>query len=51
MDKEQLIDLISECMNFETKVLESYNNKYNPKNYLKNRNLNQLRVISKEYIL
>ena len=51
MDKEQLIDLISESMIFEIKLLEPYNYKFNTKNYLNNRNLNQLRVISKEFIL
>ena len=51
MDKEHLIDLISENMIFENKVFESYKNKLNTKNYLNNLNLNQLRVISKEFIL
>ena len=51
MDKEQLIDLISESMIFEIKILETYNHKFNAKNYLNKRNLNQLRVISKEFIL
>ena len=51
MDKEQLIDLISESMIFEIKILKTYNHKFNAKNYLNNRNLNQLRVISKEFIL
>ena len=51
MDKEHLIDLISDSMILEIKDLESYENKFNTKNYLNNRNLNQLRIISKEFIL
>ena len=51
MDKEHLIDLISNSIIFEIKDLETYQNKFNVKNYLNNRNLNQLRIISKEFIL
>ena len=51
MDKEHLIDLISNSMISEMKDLETYQNKFNAENYLNNRNLNQLRIISKEYIL
>ncbi len=51
MDKEHLIDLISNSMICEIKALETYQNKFNATNYLKNRNLNQLRIISKEFIL
>ena len=51
MDKEHLIDLISDSMILEIKDLESYENKFNAKSYLNNRNLNQLRIISKEFIL
>ena len=51
MDKEHLIDLISNSMKFEMKDLESSKNKWNTKNYLNNLNLNQLRIISKEFIL
>ena len=51
MDKEHLIDLISNSMIFEIKDLETYQNKFNAEDYLNNRNLNQLRIISKEYIL
>ena len=51
MDKEHLVDLISNSMIFEVKDLESYENKLNTKSYLNNRNLNQLRIISKEFIL
>ncbi len=51
MDKEHLIDLIANIMLFEIKDLESYENKFNATSYLNNRNLNQLRIISKEFIL
>ena len=51
MDKEHLIDLISNSMNFEVKNLESFGNKFNTTNYLTNLNINQLRIISKEFIL
>ena len=51
MDKEHLIDLISNSMIFEIKDLESYENKCNTANYLNNLNINQLRIISKEFIL
>ena len=51
MDKEHLIDLISNSMICEMKDIETYQNKFNEEDYLNNRNLNQLRIISKEYIL
>ena len=51
MDKEHLIDLISNSMICEIKDLETYQYKFNAENYLNNRNLNQLRIISKEFIL
>ena len=51
MDKEHLIDLISNSMICEMKDLETYQNQFNVEDYLNNRNLNQLRIISKEYIL
>ena len=51
MDKEHLIDLISNSMIFEIKDLKSHKINFNAKNYLNNRNLNQLRIISKEFIL
>ena len=51
MDKEHLIDLISNSMNFEIKNLESYENKFNTTDYLSNLTINQLRIISKEFIL
>ena len=51
MDKEHLIDLITNSMICEIKDLETKQNKFNAKNYLDTRNLNQLRIISKEFIL
>ena len=51
MDKDHLIDLIFNSMIFEIKDLESYENNFNAKSYLNNRNINQLRIISKEFIL
>ena len=51
MDKEHLIDLISNSMIFEIMDLESSREKFNARNYLNNLNLNQLRIISKEFIL
>ena len=51
MDEEHLIDLISNSMICEMSDLETYQNKFNAENYLNNRNLNQLRIISKEFIL
>ena len=51
MDKEHLIDLISNSMMCEIKDLETDQNKFNAANYLNNLNLNQLRIISKEFIL
>ena len=51
MDKEQLIDLISNSMILEMKLIESYKDDYHTKNYLNSRDLNQLRIISKEFIL
>ena len=51
MDKEHLIDLISNSMICEIKDLKTYQNKFNAENYLNNLNLNQLRIISKEFIL
>ena len=51
MDKQHLIDLITDSMIFENSSLESYKNKFKTENYLNNRDLNQLRIISKEFIL
>ena len=51
MDKEHLVDLISNSMISEIKHLEIDDAKFNANNYLNNLNLNQLRIISKEFIL
>ena len=51
MDKEHLIDLISNSMISEIKDLEIDKNKFGANNYLNKLNLNQLRIISKEFIL
>ena len=51
MDKEHLIDLISSSIIFEIKNLEIDEEKFIENNYLNNLNLNQLRIISKEFIL
>jgi len=51
MDKEHLIDLISCSIISEIKDLEINEEKFIENNYLNNLNLNQLRIISKEFIL
>ena len=51
MDKEHLVDLISSSIIFEIKDLEIDKEKFIANNYLNNLNLNQLRIISKEFIL
>ena len=51
MDKEHLIDLISSSIISEIKDLEINEEKFTSNNYLNNLNLNQLRIISKEFIL
>ena len=51
MDKEHLIDLISNSLLYEHKDSESSKNLYDFKNYLKRLNLDQLRTMSKEFIL
>ena len=51
MDKEHLIDLISSSIISEFKDLEIDKEKFIENNYLNNLNLNQLRIISKEFIL
>ena len=50
MDKEHLIDLISNSIISEIKDLEINEQKLIANNYY-NMNLNQLRIISKEFIL
>ena len=51
MDKEHLIDLISSSIISEVKDLEINEKKFIESNYFNNLNLNQLRIISKEFIL
>ena len=51
MDKDHLIDLISNSLLFESKDSESTNCISEFKNYLKRLNLDQLRTMSKEFIL
>ena len=51
VDKEHLIDLISNSIISEIKDLEINEEKLIANNYLNNLNLNQLRIISKEFIL
>ena len=51
MDKEHLIDLIFSSIISEIKDLEINDDKFIENNYLNNLNLNQLRIISKEFIL
>ena len=51
MDKEHLIDLISNSIISEIKNLEINEEKFITNNYLNNLNLNQLIIISKEFIL
>ena len=51
MDKEHLIDLISNSLICGRKNSESNKNLIEFKNYLKKLNLEQLRTMSKEFIL
>ena len=51
MDKDHLIDLISNSLLYESKDYESNKNLSDFKNYLKRLNLDQLRTMSKEFIL
>ena len=51
MDKEHLIDLISNSLLFEDKDSNSKENLSHFKNYLMRLNLDQLRTMSKEFIL
>ena len=51
MDKEHLVDLISNSLLYETKNSESTKNLSDFKNYLERLNLDQLRTMSKEFIL
>ena len=51
MDKDHLIDLISNSLLYESRNSESTKNISDFKNYLKKLNLDQLRTMSKEFIL
>ena len=51
MDKDHLIDLISNSILFESKNSDSNKNLSDFKNYLERLNLDQLRTMSKEFIL
>ena len=51
MDKDHLIDLISNSLPYESKDSESNKNLCDFKNYLNRLNLDQLRTMSKEFIL
>ena len=51
MDKDHLIDLISNSLLYESKTSDSTRNLSDFKNYLKRLNLDQLRTMSKEFIL
>ena len=51
MDKDHLIDLISNSLLYEREDSESNKNLSDFKNYLKKLNLDQLRTMSKEFIL
>ena len=51
MDKEHLVDLISNSLLYDSKDSESTRNLSDFKNYLQQLNLDQLRAMSKEFIL
>ena len=51
MDKEHLVELISNSFIFESKDSEKTKNHSDFKNYLEKLNLDQLRAMSKEFIL
>ena len=51
MDKEHLVELISNSLLYESKDSESTRNLCDFKNYLQKLNLDQLRAMSKEFIL
>tara|TARA_B100000902_G_scaffold338882_1_gene340708 strand:- start:2518 stop:2673 length:156 start_codon:yes stop_codon:yes gene_type:complete len=51
MDKDHLVELISNSMIYEVKNSESNRNLIEFKNYLEKLNLDQLRTMSKEFIL
>ena len=51
MDKDHLIELISCTLLYENQDSEATKNQSDFKNYLKKLNLDQLRTMSKEFIL
>ena len=51
MDKDHLVDLISNSLLCESKNSDSTRNSSDFKNYLEGLNLDQLRTMSKEFIL
>ena len=51
MDKDHLIELISDSLLLESNDSESTKNLNDFKNYLERLNLDQLRTMSKEFIL
>ncbi len=51
MDKDHLIDLISSSILYDSKDFESNRNLCDFKNYLERLDLDQLRTMSKEFIL
>ena len=51
MDKDHLIELISNSLIYESKDSDSNNNLRDFKNYLERLNLDQLRTMSKDFIL
>ena len=51
MDKDHLIELISNSLHYESKNFDSTKNLSDFKNYLERLNLDQLRTMSKEFIL
>ena len=51
MDKDHLIELVSNSLLYESKNTDSSRNLSDFKNYLKRLSLDQLRTMSKEFIL
>ena len=51
MDKDHLIELISNSLIYESRNSDSTKNHSDFKNYLERLNLDQLRTMSKEFIL
>ena len=51
MDKQHLVELISNCLIYENKNLKSGESSTSIINYLNRLNIDQLRTMSKEFIL